>query len=76
MVQPLDTAIATAVVGPPMLALEARIISSRLNFNNFPAIRLKSIFTITMIAANKSSNGEFLIIIGTDAGTPITKKNR
>jgi hypothetical protein len=72
--QPLAIAIAAAVVGPPIFALEAKMISSMLNFNNFPNPKEKIILTKTIIAQNTNNNGDFSKINGMDAGTPITTK--
>ena len=62
-----------AVVGPPILALDARIISSRSNRNSFPPSRQKAIFTSTIIMQNSSRIGALRISTPTEAGTfPVT----
>ena len=43
-VHPLEIAIATAVVGPPILALDANTMSSKLNFKSLPNTKQKIIF--------------------------------
>ena len=75
-IQPFDIAIAAAVVGPPIFALEANIISSKLNLKILPNIKDTNIFIKTTIEQNTKSKGEFFIISVNDAGTPITKKNK
>ena len=73
---PWDIAMPAAVVGPPILALEARMISSRSNRNSFPPRKQNSMFTSTMIMQNSSRIGALRIRIPMDAGTPMAKKNR
>ena len=46
-VQPFEIAIAAAVVGPPMFAFEARIISSSVKSSTLPPIKQKIIFEKT-----------------------------
>ena len=72
--QPFDTAIAAAVVGPPMLALEAIIISSMEKLNILPKMSDTIIFTATIMSANTRRSGDSFIIIGMEAGAPITAK--
>src|SRR5699024_103333 len=72
--QPLAIAMAAAVVGPPIFALLATRISSKLYFNNFPAPRDMVILIRTIINTKTNSNGAFWTINGIDAGTPITTK--
>ena len=56
---PFDIAIAAAVVGPPIFALDARIASYKLNLNIFATINVTSMFISTIIPQYKSSNGDF-----------------
>ena len=72
--QPLDIAKAAAVVGPPAFALLASIISSILNLNNFPKNSVIDKLKIKITATKINNNGAVLIMIGIDAGTPITTK--
>lgn len=71
-VQPLAIAMAGAVAGPPTLALDAMIASSKLKLNILAPVNNTSIFTATTIAQNTRSNGAVFIIAGMDAGVPIT----
>ena len=75
-VQPFETAIAAAEVGPPTLAFDAIIISSILNLNIFPSISENIRLTRIIMKANTNSNGDSLRIKPIEAGAPITAKNR
>ena len=46
-----------AVVGPPILALEARMASSRSALKSLAAPKQNSMFTMTMIRHSTSSSG-------------------
>ena len=59
LVHPLEMAIAAAVVGPPMFAFEANIISSKLNLKSLPKLNDTSILIKTIIAANTKMSGAF-----------------
>ena len=74
--QPFDTAMAAAVVGPPMFAFDAKIASSMVNPNTFAPKNVTNIFTKTIMAQNTNSNGDFAIIASIEAGIPITTKNK
>lgn len=74
--QPLDIAIAAAVVGPPILAFEESIISSKLKFNILPKTKVKSMFIKIAIKQKTNKSGEFFIISFKEAGHPTTKKNK
>ncbi len=74
-IQPLLIANAAAVVGPPIFALHASIISSRLNLNNFPKPRVNNKFIIAIMNTNKNNKGALLIMSSIEAGIPITTKN-
>lgn len=74
LVPALEIAIAAAVVGPPMFALEARMISSRLNLKILPKIRVMSILQATMMRAYTNSRGAWVMMLMMEAGAPITAK--
>ena len=65
-----------AVVGPPMLALEARMISSKSKCSSLPPTKQNTIFTMTMMSVKASSSGVFCRISTMEAGTPMTNRNR
>lgn len=71
---PLEIANAAAVVGPPAFALLASNISSILNLNNLPKHNVIDKLKIKITATKINNNGAVLIMIGIDAGTPITTK--
>ncbi len=71
-VHPLALAMAGAVAGPPIFALEAIMASSRLNLKILAPINITSIFIATTIPQNINSSGALKIICDMDAGTPIT----
>ena len=74
--QDFETAIAAAVVGPPIHALETKIASSKSNFNNFAAIKVTIIFNTTIIKQNTNNKGDSNNIDDIEAGAPITTKNK
>ena len=74
-VQPFETAIAAAEVGPPTLAL-MQYYSSILNLNIFPSTSENIRLTRIIMKANTNSNGDSLRIKPIEAGAPITAKNR
>ena len=65
---------AEAVAGPPILALEAIIASSRLKWKILAPTKEKSILQQTIIKQKSNNNGAVLMIKGKLAGTPITTK--
>src|SRR5699024_11322886 len=70
-----EIAMAAAVVGPPMLALLERMISSRLNLNSLPKENEMIMLMKTMIAANRRISGAFWMISGVEGGTLMTVTN-
>ena len=74
--QPWEIAMPAAVVGPPILALEARMMSSRSKCSSLPPTKQNSMFTTTMMAVNASSSGVSVKILDMEAGTPMTNRKR
>ena len=74
--QPWAIAMPAAVVGPPMLALDARMISSREPPMSLPPMNQKSMLMITIRRQKTRSRGACWMMSGIDAGTPMTKKKR
>ena len=74
--QPFAMASAAAVVGPPILALLARMMSSKFAFITLPARRDVNILNRTMMKTKTNNNGAFETINGMEAGMPMTTKNK
>ena len=76
LVQPLLMAKAAAVVGPPILALQASITSSMLNLNNLPTPMVMAKLMMATMNTNTNNSGALVTIKPIEAGIPMTTKNR
>lgn len=73
--QPLAVAIPQAVVGPPMLAFDAKSKSFKSKRNSFPNPRITARWTVTLIKANMKILGAVNMIFRMLPLAPTTAKN-